>query len=105
LIRAQLIEEGFDVLATDSWTTARSWLRPGSKPSLMIVDLDGLPEPEQVLDSLAVLMQPHAVLVVTAVGTVPLDQLQARGFSVLSRPISIADVVGAASRAAGLRRS
>ena len=34
LLRAQLIEEGFEVLATDTWTTMRRYLRPGSKPLL-----------------------------------------------------------------------
>ena len=43
LLRAQLIEEGFEVLATDTWTTMRRYLRPGSKPLLAIVDLQGLP--------------------------------------------------------------
>jgi hypothetical protein len=34
LIRAQLIEAGFDVVATDTWPMMRRHLRPGSKPRL-----------------------------------------------------------------------
>ena len=30
LLRAQLIEDGFDVLATDTWTTMRRYLRHSS---------------------------------------------------------------------------
>ena len=45
LIRAQLIEEGFEVVATASWAVMRRHLRPGSKPRLAIVDLKGLADP------------------------------------------------------------
>src|SRR5438132_5364016 len=100
LLRAQLIEEGFEVLATDTWTTMRRCLRPGSKPALAIVDLQGLSEPDRVLTDLAILMKPHRVLVLTAIGTVGRDQIQARGFRVVCRPTSIGRVVAAAARAA-----
>src|SRR5712691_12420636 len=99
LLRAQLIEEGFDVLATDTWTTMRRCLRPGSKPALVIVDLQGLPEPDRVLNDLKVLMKPHLVLVLTALGTVAPSQIHALGFRVVGRPIPIASVVAAAARA------
>jgi len=98
LLRAQLIEEGFDVLATDTWTTMRQCLRPGSKPALAIVDLQGLPEPDHVLNDLKVLMKPHRVLVLTALGTVAPDQIQALGFRVVGRPTPIASLVAAAAR-------
>ena len=99
LLRAQLIEEGFDVLATDTWTAMRRCLRPGSKPALAIVDLQGLPEPDRVLNDLKVLMKPHRVLVLTALGTVAPNQIHALGFRVVSRPIPIAGVVAAAASA------
>src|SRR5947209_19822918 len=98
LLRAQLIEEGFDVLATDTWTTMRRCLRPGSKPALAIVDLQGLPEPDRVLNDLKVLMKPHRVRVRTELGTVEPDQIHALGFRVVGRPIPIASVVAAAAR-------
>ena len=47
LLRAQFIQDGFDVLATDTWTTMRRYLRPGSKPRLAIVDLPGCRRPSR----------------------------------------------------------
>ena len=99
LLRAQLIEEGFDGLATDTWTTMQRYLRPDSKPALAIVDLQGLPEPDGVLNDLKVLMKPHRVLVLTALGTVAPTQIQALGFRVAGRPIPIGSIVAAAARA------
>ena len=55
-MRAQLIEEGFEVVATDTWPMMRRHLRPGSKPQLAIVDLKGLPDPREILTGLRVLM-------------------------------------------------
>ena len=77
----------------------RRCLRPGSKPALAIVDLQSLPEPDRVLNDLKVLMKPHRVLVLTALGTVAPDQIQALGFRVVGRPIRIESVVAAAARA------
>jgi hypothetical protein len=99
LLRAQLIEEGFDVLATDRWTAMRRHLRPGSKPALAIVDLRGLPDPDRVLNDLTILMKPHRVLVLTALGTLTPDHVQALGCRVVDRPIEIGSVVAAAASA------
>jgi DNA-binding response OmpR family regulator len=99
LLRAQLIEEGFEVLATDDWTTMRESLRPGSEPWLAIVDLQGLPQPDRVLADLRVLMKPGRVLVLTALGAVPRDQIERFGFRMVHRPIQIAEVVATAARA------
>jgi hypothetical protein len=96
LIRAQLIEEGFDVVATDSWPMMRRHLRPGSKPRLAIVDLQGLPNPADVLNDLRLLIQPGRVLVLTAIGAVPPGEIERLGFRTLSRPLLISDVVDAA---------
>jgi hypothetical protein len=93
LIRAQLIEEGFDVVATETWPATRRHLRPGSKPRFVIADLKGLPNPRAVLKDLRVLMVPGRVLVLTAVGTVPAAEIESLGFRMLSRPISIKEVV------------
>src|SRR5207302_8833773 len=56
LIRAQLIEEGFEVVATNTWPMMRRHLRTGSKPRLAILDLKSLPDPEQRLHDVRVLM-------------------------------------------------
>lgn len=95
LLRAQLIEEGFDVVATDDWAAMRRQLGPGAKPRLAIVDLKSLPNPRQVLDDLRVLMQPDRVLVLGAIGTVDADEIARLGFRAVSRPIVIDDVVKA----------
>ena len=99
MLRAQLIEEGFEVLATDTWSEMRRLLRPASRPLLAIVDVQGLPDPDRVLNDLATIMNPSRVLVLTAIGTVLADQMQARGFRVVRRPITIGDIVAAAARA------
>lgn len=99
LLRAQLIEDGLEVLAADSWATARRHLRPGSKPRLVIVDLQGLPEPHRVLADLHVLMKPKHVLVLTALGTVLQDDIDRFGFHVVKRPVSIGSIVAAAAQA------
>ena len=99
MLRAQLIEDGFEVLATDTWSEMRRLLRPASRPLLAIVDLQGLPDPDRVLTDLATIMNPSRVLVLTAIGTVVADQIQARGFRVVRRPATIGDIVAAAARA------
>jgi DNA-binding response OmpR family regulator len=98
LLRAQLIEEGFEVLATDTWPMMRRHLRPGEKPRLAIVDLHCLPDPEGVLNDLRTLMTRDRVLVLTAMDTVPSEAIEQLGFRVLKRPVSIGDVVTAVGR-------
>jgi hypothetical protein len=95
LIRAQLIEEGFEVVAADTWAMMRRHLRPGAKPRLALVDLKGLEEPGRVLQDLAVLMKPERVLVLTAAATVSRAAITRLGFRVLDRPITIEAVVAA----------
>src|SRR5262249_55699304 len=95
LIRAQLIEEGLEVVRTDTWPMMRRYLRPGIKPPLAFVDLHGLPDPAQVLDDLAVLMKPQRVLVLVAIGTLSAAEIDRRGFHVLSRPVAISAIVQA----------
>ena len=99
LIRAQLIEEGFDVVATNTWPMMRRYLRPGIKPRFAVVDLRGLGEPEQVLRDLAVLMKPDRVLVVTATATVPPSVVSRLGFRVHRRPVTIASIITAVREA------
>src|SRR6516165_6177688 len=86
LLRAQLIEEGFDVVAANTWPMMRRHLRPGLKPKLAIVDLKGLPNPGQVLSDLRILMKPERVLILTAMGTVAPADVKRQGFRALPRP-------------------
>ena len=99
LIRAQLIEEGFEVVATDTWPLMRRHLRPGARPRLAVVDVKGLDDAERVLRDLAVLMKPDRVLVLTATATVPLAEFSRLGFRVVRRPVTIAAVVSAVKEA------
>jgi DNA-binding response OmpR family regulator len=95
LIRAQLIEEGFEVAATDTWATLRSYLRPGSKPRLALVDLQNLVGSQEILRDLTVLMEPSRVLVLRASATVTQKEIEALGFGVLNRPMTIEDIIAA----------
>ena len=92
-LRAQLIEEGFEVAATDEWRDARRHLRPEAKPRLVVVDLQGLPEADAVLRDLKVLMKPERVLAITAIGTASIESVRGLGFAVVARPVSIGDLV------------
>jgi hypothetical protein len=96
LIRAQLIANGFEVAATDTWAGMRRWLRPGTKPRVAIVDLKNLENPAAMLRDLSVLMRPQRVLVIAAAGTVPGAEIERLGFRVLSRPVSVEDIVNGA---------
>jgi hypothetical protein len=98
LIRAQLIEEGFEVVATDTWPMMRRHLRPGFKPRLALVDLKGLSDPGGVLTDLRVLLKPERVLVLTAMSTVSPSDIERLGYRVLRRPVVIDDVVKVATR-------
>jgi hypothetical protein len=99
LIRAQLIEEGWEVVATSDWPMMRRHLRPGSKPRLAVVDLKDLPDPQSVLRDLGVLMKPERVLVLSAIGTIPAAEIERLGFRVIPRPFVIEDVVRAIRKA------
>ena len=97
LLRAQLLEEGYDVVATDAWPIPRSYLRPGMKPRVLIIDLRGLPAPHDALDDVRAVMPPDRVVVVTAIGTMPPDEIRRLGFHVVTRPVAVRDVVAAAA--------
>jgi hypothetical protein len=99
LIRAQLIEEGWEVVATSSWPMMRRHVRPGSKPRLAIVDLKDLTAPQSVLRDLRILMKPERVLVLSAIGTIPAAEIEQLGFRVIPRPFVIEDVVRAIRKA------
>jgi hypothetical protein len=95
LLRAELIEAGYDVVATESWPIPPMYRRPAMKPRVVIVDLLGLPDPRAVLDELRLVVPPDRVLVVTALGTVTIDEIRRIGYHVVTRPTSIGDIVAA----------
>jgi hypothetical protein len=95
LLRAQLIEEGYDVVASDVWPIQGFYREEGTKPRLLLIDLHGLPDPRQTLSKVALVVPPDRVLVVTALGTVPPDEVRCLGFTVIERPVTVGQVVAA----------
>ncbi len=91
-----MIEDGLDVIATDTWPAMREHLRPGAKPRLAIVDLQNLESPDEVLDGLRAVMKPERVFVIGALASVAPGHAERTGFRFLARPLSIADIVRAA---------
>jgi hypothetical protein len=98
-LRAQLIEDGRQIIATDDWLATRRLLRPANRPRLVFVDLKDLPDAEDVLNALHVLMKPERVLVLTAVASTPASTAERLGFRVLRRPVTIEQITGAISTA------
>lgn len=97
LLRAQLIEEGYDTAAFDEWPIPALNLTPGMTPRAAIVDLHALPEPRRVLTELRRIVPPDRVLVLTALGTLNEDDVRRMGFRVMARPIRVSEVVAAAA--------
>ena len=96
MLCAQLIEEGYDVLAFDEWPIPRAYRRAGMKPRLMIIDLRGLLNPLATLDEVRFVIPPDRVLVLTALGTVSEQDIRRLGFAAIQRPTSVAEVVAGA---------
>jgi hypothetical protein len=97
LLRAQLIEEGHDVVAIDGWPIPALYRRPGMKPRVLLIDLHGLPDPRAMLDEVRSVIPADRVLVVTALGTLPKDEVRRLGFTVIERPASVGQIVTAAA--------
>jgi hypothetical protein len=97
LLRAQLVEQGYDVIAIDAWPIPRLDRRSGMKPRVLVIDLHGLAEPRETLDEVRLVIPPDRVLVITALGTVTGDDVRRLGFSVIERPASIGEIVTAAA--------
>jgi hypothetical protein len=93
LLRAQLAEEGFDVVATDIWPIPRQYLRSDNKPRAMLIDLHGLPHPREVLDEVRYLIPPADVVVLASMATIPIDELRQLGFRVIPRPVTMREIV------------
>jgi DNA-binding response OmpR family regulator len=97
LLRAQLIEEGYEAVATDDWATVKSYVRLLLKPRLVIVDLQGLATAREVLDELHHMMKPERILVLTGLGTLTPAEIQRWGFHTMARPVTIGEIVDKAS--------
>ena len=97
LLRAQLIEEGYEVVATDDWETVKSYARLLLKPRLIVVDLQGLAAAAEILEELHRMMKPEQVLVLTALGTLTPAEVQRRGFHAMARPMSVGEIVDEAT--------
>ena len=93
LLRAQLAEEGYNILATDMWPIPRQYLRSDTKPRAMLIDLQGLPHPREVLDEVRYLIPPRDVVVLASMATVPIDELRQLGFRVIPRPVTMHEIV------------
>jgi hypothetical protein len=74
LLRAQLIEEGHEVVAVDTWPIPRLYRRPGMNPRVLLIDLHELPEPRETLDEVRIVLPPDRVLVVTAGSSLRLER-------------------------------
>ena len=98
LLRAQLIEQGYEVVAIDRWPIPRLFRRPAMKPRVIIIDLRDLAEPRAVLDEVRLILPPDRVVVLMALGTIPEDDVRHLGFNVIDRPATVGDVVAAIGR-------
>lgn len=94
LLRAQLLEEGYDVMALESWEALMARLvETVAAPQMVIVELTG-EEPGETLDLLRAIPVPRLVL--RASGAPDAGVLRALGVeAVLSRPYSIGEVTRA----------
>jgi len=95
LLRAELIEQGHEVVAVDAWPIPRLYRRPGMKPRVLLIDLHELPNPRGTLDEVRFVLAPERVLVVTALGSLTGAEVRERGFNVIERPVTIGQIVAA----------
>jgi CheY-like chemotaxis protein len=96
LVRAQLLEEGYDVTAVEDWAALEALLGAEEvvPPRLVIAELTG-DEPPAALALLCAF--PARRLVLRGAGAPAADTLRAAGIdAVLSRPSTIGDIVLAA---------
>lgn len=95
LLRAQLIEEGYEVVAIDAWPIPRLYRRPGMKPRVLLIDLHGLADPRETLDEVRFVIPPERVLVVTALGSLTGAEVKQLGFAAVERPATVGQIVAA----------
>jgi hypothetical protein len=98
LLRAQLLEEGYEVIATDEWPIPHIYRRPEMTPRAMVVDLHEIAAPRDVLKEIPSVIQPDRVVIVTALGAVPVEEVRQLGYHVVARPTTVGDVAAAVVR-------
>jgi ActR/RegA family two-component response regulator len=101
LLRAELLERGYDVTAVDSFDEAELLLlRRAVAPSRVVFDLARVDHPAAALETLRRLVGSGRVVTLTSAGALPAAEVRALGFAhVLARPFSVADVVAEAAKA------
>jgi hypothetical protein len=95
LLRAQLIEDGYDVVAIDAWPIPELFRLPAMLPRLLIIDLQGLPNPRETLEEVRRMFPAGRVLVLTALGTVSAADIRRLGLTAIDRPATIGQVAEA----------
>jgi DNA-binding response OmpR family regulator len=97
LLRAELLEEGYEVKAVVSWDEGELLLRARAvQPRVIVYDVHGERDPHPALQTLARLRRGSAVLVLTAHSVASPDAIAPYGFSrTLVRPFRIGDAVEA----------
>lgn len=98
-IRAQLIEDGYEVVALDAWPMPREYRQPDTLPRVLVIDLNDLPKPQETLDEVRVVLPPERVVVITALGSLPPGDITRRGFHVVPRPATVGQIVAAVGAA------
>ncbi len=103
LILAQLQEDGFDVTAVETWDEAELLLRKRAvRPDAVVFDVEGETHADAALATLARLVSPARVILLTSSSELPPEQARSLGFDcVLARPYAIGDVVQAVAGLAG----
>ena len=96
-LRAQLVAQGHETFAVESWDEAELLLRARAvRPRVTVFDVVGEGNPEAALRTLARLLPPDAVIVLTSAVALPVEEVRALGFGrVLARPFAVADAVRA----------
>lgn len=99
-LRAQLVEDGHDVTALETWDEAELLLRTRAlRPRAIVFDLEGDSNPQASLATLARRGDPAPVVVLTSLAALPAGEVRALGFvHVLPRPFMIRDVEAALRR-------
>lgn len=95
LLRAQLIEEGCDVVAVERWPIPSLYRRPRMQPRVLLIDLRELSRPRETLQDVCSVLPPARVLVVTALGSLTSREVKELGFNVVERPATIGQIVAA----------
>src|SRR5437870_5343850 len=87
LLRAQLIEDGLEVIATNTWALFQEALLRNGLPRAAIIDLQNLDDPLEVLRAVTTLMPKSRIVALAALGTLPQAQIDEFGVRVLERPV------------------